>query len=282
MVVLAQRSGLAGSCLVAILAACNSITGSDRFATDGDDITLPSRETGGTSGSIQTPIDGEASHGRGTSRGGDASTGDPDAAATVDASTGVPDFIDVFDRADGPSLGNGWLEKQDRFSLAGGAVVQGGKGSYIDFFVRRPVSEAALDVELSVDFVYGQNIEVDPSLYARVQPSSDQTGVLQGYVFYAFRDGAGIDREDGRDFAELVGGAIQPNLVPGQTYHYVFRVRGTDPVMLEAAITKDGAVVKSFSTTDGDARRVSSAGQIGFGAGYSDGGRWDNFRLSRL
>src|SRR6185436_6747890 len=81
----------------------------------------------------------------------------------------VPAFFDDFSRADGPDIGNGWSEKADKFALSGGGVVQSAIGDYGNVLLRRPASEAALNVEVSVDFTFGAHQDSDPALYARIQ-----------------------------------------------------------------------------------------------------------------
>ncbi len=265
------------------LIACSEITGaSDLNGGPTEDIPLRERrpldDEAGVDTTTRSPTD--PPHDRGVSS--DSGTTSTSDAAFDSATAAPPSFIDTFARADGPAIGNAWTEKQDRFALAGGAVVQSGTGTYIDWFVSRPAAEVSRDVQLSVDFTYGSNPDSDPTLYARVQPSSSAAGVLSGYTFYAYTDWAGIDREDGKMTTDLAGAAIAPALVVGKTYHYVFRVTGTDPVRLEATITDGSNTVATLSASDGDAKRVVNAGTVAFGSGKADRGRWDDFERTDL
>lgn len=281
--------------------ACTALSGADGLGQPNDDIPLRERryaDGDGGAGSSGTSSSGASRRDpsgepRGGGGGPSSSSGDSgtssippsESDAGFDANTTAPaGFIDNFGRADSPTIGNGWSEKQDHFSLLGGTVLQTGFGSYVDWIVRRPTSENGLDVQLSVDFTVASDPDCDPTLYARMQPNSDELRVLTGYTFYAFTDFAGIDREDGETTKDLAGTQIAPPLAVGQTYRYVFRVTGTNPVRLEAMITTlDGkTTLATVTTNDGDPRRIITAGQVGFGSGYAAGGRWDNFRRTDL
>jgi len=271
--------------------ACTALSGADGLGSPTDDIPLRERRYNDGSASSEDDAGGPARSENG--RGRDPSAESPgsdsggvpasESDAGFDANTTTPaGFIDAFGRADSPVIGNGWTEKQDRFGLSAGTVTQTGTGSYIDWIVRRPTTENGLDVQLEVDFTYGTDPDCDPTLYARMQPNSDQLRTLSGYTFFAYPDFAGLDREDGSAAKDLAGTQISPPLQPGQTYHYVFRVTGTNPVKIEAMITSGTTTIATLSTTDGDPKRVSAAGQIGFGSGFANGGRWDNFKRTDL
>jgi hypothetical protein len=262
---------------VVVLAACNALTGADALSSanaDSDVISeggrpTPSSDAGG--GSLDPPPGG--------SRGTDGAVG-----GTTDggfeASAQVPDFADSFDRADGTTIGNGWIEKSDSFSLVGGAVVQGAVGDFTNFLLWRPISEPATNVEISVDVTYGDTAEPDPSLFARIQPSSEAENEIDAYTFYTWENRtAVIDRLDpNTGFATLASGDLSPQPAKGQTFRLFFRVTGDNPVRLEGSVLKpDGTVVASLSAADGTSMRITAPGRIGFGSGRAQGTRWDNF-----
>jgi hypothetical protein len=209
---------------------------------------------------------------------------------------GTPDFVDAFDRADAPAVGNAWLEKTPNiFGIQGGAVMQRASAQpYWNTFVARPAGEAVLDLELSADITYpgsfastgqtGQEDDLpDPALYARIQPDSAQVDSFTCYAFYASPDLAGITREVQRDSEFLSTGPISPPLQPGQKVHFVFRVTGTNPVALEGVLTTpDGTVLKTISTTDTGASRIAQGGSFGFGSDVGPGLVFDAIRRVQL
>lgn len=265
------------------LGACNAITGVDGLAADpgsSEADVAPSRshrEQGSSSGD---PASGSSSSSSSSSSGG--TTISPDGGDVADAGSDAPSvettFFDAFERPDGPTIGNGWTEKTDRFAIAGGAVRQSGLGSYRDLIVRRPPSEDALDVELSIAVVHDQK-DGDPGLYARIQPGSDAPNQLIGYTMYTYTDYAYIDRDDGTTGTELASAPITPALPLGTKYSFSFRVTGTNPVKLEGVVRDAaGNVVAAFGAQDGSAKRITTPGGVGFGSGDADGARFDDFR----
>lgn len=272
-----------------ILVGCNLISGAESFSVGGDDDDIPLRERrpankepsdagGGSRSSNEqggsTPSENE--RGSNKEENTPPPTERPD--ASFDATTTVPPgFSDAFDRPDGPSLGNGWFEKENAFRLLGGAVLQEGLGDYYNRFVRRPYDEAVRDVQIELDFTFGNHARTDPTLFARIQPGSDDHDWLSCYTFYAYPDFVGIDREDGYDRTGLADSDLTQQLVPGETYHLVFRVRGVDPVELDGAVrTTSGKVLGTVSAVDGSSKRITAPGPIGFGSGKGDKSRWDN------
>lgn len=287
--VIARRQVIGASAL--ILVGCNMISGAEKLtvATDDDEIAprerRPASQTLDAGGSSPSSGDAGSRHSeeRGTDTGEEEEeeneplpTEKPD--ASFDAATTVPPgFMDDFERPDGPTIGNGWFEKEDAFRLSGGKVVQDGNGDYWNRFVRRPWSEAVRDVQIELDFTFGRDERTDPTIYARLQPESDEWDVLRCYAFYATTDYVAIDREEGTRWRELAGSKLTQRLAAGQTYHFVFRVRGTDPVELDGAITTmDGRTVATVSAVDSGSKRITAAGPIGFGSGDGSGSRWDN------
>ncbi len=272
-----------GILVACAVCACNAITGADGLSTDpaGSESDLaPSRTHRDPGSSSGDPGTGGSTSSSSSSSGG---TGlDPDGGLPADGGSDAPSgdvaFFDPFGRPDSPSIGNGWLEKTDRFDIAGGTVRQSGVGSYRDLIVRRPAAEDVLDVELSVDVVNDKK-DGDPGLYARMQPGSDTPNQLTSYTMYVYTDYAYIDRDDGTGGTELASAAIAPALPLGAKYSLTFRVTGTNPVKLEGTVRDAaGNVVASFGAQDGSAKRIATPGGVGFGSGDADGARFDDFR----
>jgi hypothetical protein len=265
-----------GCVLLVVLAACNALTGvgslgvtnKDGGAFDGDD--------GGRGRPDPDPTDPDSPP---SGRGSDAAPGGSTDAG-FEASAEPPDFEDSFTRADGTLIGNGWVEKNDFFSLVNGGVVQNDTGDFTNFLVWRPASEPALNVEVSVDVTYGGTVDPDPSLFVRLQPSSEAQNEIDAYTFYTWENKtAVIDRLDpNTGYQTLASGNLSPPPSAGQTYRLFFRVIGDNPVNLEGSVLKpDGTVVASFQTSDASPKRIASPGRIGFGSGKARGTRWDNF-----
>jgi len=60
-------------------------------------------------------------------------------------------FFDDFNRPDNPNLGNGWVQKNAAFSLAGNAVIKAATSTgFADNLVYRPAGENMQDGEASV------------------------------------------------------------------------------------------------------------------------------------
>lgn len=206
----------------------------------------------------------------------DAASG-ADAAVVVDAAPAPTSFLDAFERADSPNIGNDWTEKTDRFALTGGAVVQTGTGDYRDNIVLRPSSEDALDVELSMDVVHSAP-NGDPCLFARIQPGTNGSGKVTSYTFYYYADAVFIDRDEGTVANSLAKVVISPKLALGTAVHMWFRVTGTSPVVLEGTLTTpEGASIAVISTQDSSSQAIDTAGGVGFGSGDAIGARYDNF-----
>lgn len=271
--------------VLGVACACNAITGADGLSADpGNDESsvVPSRnrhDTGSSSGGGSSsssssggtvdPDGGQPLDGGGTTDGG--SDGAP-------IGGGTTPFFDAFERPDSPAPGNGWTEKVDKFALAAGAVHQNALGSYRNLLVRRPSSEDALDVEISVDVTHDK-VDGDPCLYARMQPASNTAGQLVSYTFYSYFDYAYLDRDDGDTGAELASQAISPPLPTGSKYSLTLRAVGTNPVMLTATVKNAaGNVVATLTTQDGSAKRITTAGGVAFGSGDAEGALFDNFR----
>lgn len=265
--------------------ACNAISGADGLATDpaGDESSVvPSRNRHDPGSSSGDTSSSSSSSGAPTTApdGGTTDSGGIGIAPSPDAPPigGGTAFFDPFERPDGPAIGNGWTEKVDEFSLLGGAVRQTGIGSYRNQLVRRPAVEDALDVAISVHVTHDK-VDGDPCLYARMQPASDTAGQLVSYTFYAYFDIAYLDRDDGSTGTELASKAISPPLPSGVKYSLSLKVTGTNPVVLVATVKNAaGTVVATLDAQDASAKRIATAGGVGFGSGDADGALFDDFR----
>lgn len=191
----------------------------------------------------------------------------------------APSFVDDFERADGP-IGNGWaLKTPAAFSIASGGVREDLEGVGWNLLVQRPTAENALDVEVSASFTFASGLD-DPSLYARLQPESDQP---DRFVGYRLRIGATL--------IELTlgySGGVQPlakeNLLPslvvGRSYRLYLRTSGTDPVVVQAAVgLSDGTIFRSVLAESASANRIVIPGRTAFSSSSKSGCRWDDFRM---
>lgn len=280
----ARSNRLATPLALLLLVACNAMTGADALGIGAE--RDESDVIGGSSGTTD-PASSDAgadaepnptAHRPASKKDGSAPPSQNDAG--FDAATGAPPgFSDAFDRPNAGTIGNGWVAKTGGFfSLESGAVLQTGTGRYENLILSRP--DIVLDVQASLDVVYGQHPDSDPTIHLRMLPASDKPGELVSYTFYAFRDYAGLDREDPGDVGvELAGVAISPELAIGKAYRMIFRVTGTNPVKLEATIVdvQTGAPAATLTTTDGSDKRITTGGKVGFGSGRADAMRFDNF-----
>lgn len=269
---LSSRAG-AGLAAVIVLGACNALTGASELRLDNRT-------------KAPAPEEPEEEDPPPRNRGRD-DAGSSDLDGGFEASTDPATFADSFDRADSTDVGNGWSEKTDLWSLVNNGVQQVALGDFSNAVNRRPATESALDVELAVDFTYAADPEVlaDPTLYARIQPQSDQMDQLHCYSGWLYRDRIGIDRESGPSSSAITisSSAINPPLTVGETFRIVFRVTGTNPVQLAASVTRlDGTLLGTVGSSDVDPARIEAAGQVGFGSVDANGGRWDNFKMTNL
>src|SRR5690606_17165685 len=140
-----------GIAIIGAACACNALTGADALDVDpSDEASLPTRRHETSSAPVGEPSPSSSSGG-----GSSGTTSDPDpedGGAPIDAGpdgSNAPNpslFFDDFQRPESATVGNGWIEKVDKFAIVGGAVRQAGIGSYRDMIVRRPASEDLLDV----------------------------------------------------------------------------------------------------------------------------------------
>jgi hypothetical protein len=285
--------GVATALACAALAiACNMINGSEDLAIDdgeSEQSITPGSSGGGTSGGASSGSSGASSSGASSSGHGggpplDAGEAGPADAAALDS--GLPPastFFDDFARPDG-AIGNGWLPKVGKFSLSSGAVKAADSSlSYKDLLVRRPASEAALDVEIAVDATLPPD-GGDVGLYARIQPASDQSDVLVAYTFYPGSENAAyVDHDIGKDDSlPITSFALNPPIAGGQTIHMKLRVTGTSPVHIVASISDAGGkLLGSASVDDNTPNPIVTAGQVGFGSG-GGGSRFDDFAATKF
>lgn len=240
---------------------------------------------------------------------GDARVGDGglEAAPTDAAAESGPDadagdagpsflFFDDFNRADGPSIGNGWIAKRPAtFELKGGMVRWLGNDpdSYRDHAVWRPAQEDILDVKAQMTVVWGVGFPTPayPQIYVRIQGNTASlTDTLDGYLLYVDDDPktAHVARQRGTVFVEFLATmTIAPALEPGKPYRFSLSAVGTNPVMLTAAIEgkdSNGQWSALFKQTvpDADAKRIQTAGAVGFSAGDGNAGvhLYDDFSAS--
>jgi hypothetical protein len=267
--------------LAAACSACSVISADDFSGAQDDPQAPPPRQT--TDGFGDAGDDGGSGHGGRTPTapppppldGGDDGGG-ADAGITPKTT-----FTDDFGRADGSTIGNGWIPKNaGKWSLSGGSVLEANSTlTYKDLLVQRPSSEAALDVELSVDATLPGS-GGDVGLYARVQSASSAQGSLVSYTFYPGDFGvAYVDHDIGTGNSLAVSSmGLNPPLVGGQTIHMVLRVTGTSPVHIYASISDtSGKLLGSLSVDDNTASPIVTAGSHGFGSG-GGGSRFDNYQ----
>ncbi|MDB4937186.1 MAG: hypothetical protein JWP87_4158 [Labilithrix sp.] len=276
----------AAAASVALLVACNALSGADALSTDpssGDtEITPPETTAAGASSGGTTTTEPPARLGHEPPPATDDAAPPPpvdggfDAAS--EAATTLPTFLEDFARADGP-LGNAWIEKTaGKFAVKTGAAQQSATGLYRNLFASRPASENALDVFVQATITFPVD-KADPCIFARIQPGSEVLDRF--YAYSAYPDGAGnfyVSRDDGTQFVDMGSAIIAPPLVVGESYRISLQVTGTSPVSLQGALTKlDGTVVAAISASDGSAKRIVTTGSVGFGSSGALNGRWDDF-----
>jgi len=217
--------------------------------------------------------------------------GDAPSDAPRDASGDAPggDFVDLFSRADGPSIGNGWIEKNaPTYSLAGGEVVRIETAeSYRDNMVYRPASEDVRDVEISLRVRF----TAIPPGYAQIfvrgaAATIAATDAYDGYLLYVVgsrADQAVLGRQRGSVFvATLSSFPLSPPLDASSTYRMTLRASGAQPVALQAKIERreNGAwaTIGETAVEDGDATRLEAAGTVGFAGNEAATYVYDEFR----
>ena len=197
------------------------------------------------------------------------------------------DFFDDFERPDGASLGNGWIEKvEPAFSLLNGEVVKAVvTTSYRDNMVYRPASEDVLDIETSVELTLSALPDGNPQLFARVQAATiAMPNEYDGYLLWIddLVDTAHLSRQRGTVFVTtLVSFALAPPLDFTHRYRMRMRVVGTDPVILAASVELLDAgrwtVIGETTALDSHADRIVTPGAPGFSGAEEAGFTYDNF-----
>jgi hypothetical protein len=232
--------------------------------------------------------------------GSDASADDASDAgndAKTDAATDAGPsvfFTDDFNRADGPSIGNGWLTKDPSgYALKSGMVRWlGDAQSYRDHLVRRPPTEDRLDVKAQMTVVFGVGFPgpAYPQIDVRVQSATAANpDAFDGYIFYVEDDPtvAQIARQRGTSAeTKLSAVAISPALQEGKSYRLALSAVGTNPVILTASIEQNvnnqWTFVVKQSVSDFDPQRIDTAGAVGFSGGNGSAGvyNYDDFSTS--
>lgn len=200
-------------------------------------------------------------------------------------------FEDLFDRPDGPEVGNGWVEKNAAaFGLVGGrAVKRLTTLSYRDNLVYRPLSEAVRDVAVSVEFDIRGEVRF-PQIFARVQGDTiDDVGAYDGYLLYVAGDAnsAVLGRQRGTPFVvALETLALAASLTTGEGYRLRLSATGTAPVQLHAAV--DQRVGRAWTTLatvnheDGSDARIATPGTVGFSGDEPATYSYERFRYEAL
>ncbi len=218
--------------------------------------------------------------------------GGESADTTFTISTPTAEFLDDFNRPDGPNLGNGWIEKTPAaVDLVGGVAAKQTVGTgYRDNLVYRPASENVLNVEASVDLRIRNTAIGYPQVLVRVQSSTAGFAEwLDGYILYVDNNAtqAVLGRNRNGDFVEALSiiGFTTPLNTTDQ-FRMRLRATGTNPVMLEAYVERNGAngweIIGSGVASDSSANRFDTAGSVGFGGYVENSYEYDNFRRTEL
>jgi hypothetical protein len=202
---------------------------------------------------------------------------------------GTQTLFDQFTRADGATIGNGWIEKNAAaFSInAGRALKLSTPGtSYLDNIVYRPSNEDTLNVEASAEFrLLGTPVGY-PELIVRLQAATAATpGAYDGYLLY-FADStsqAMLSRQNGSSWdTALATVNLSTPLNTTDTYRMRLSAVGSSPVVLQAFIERlNGAtwqVIGSANVNDNAADRIQGPGSVGFGGYTENTYAFDNFR----
>jgi hypothetical protein len=215
---------------------------------------------------------------------------EPDPAATDGApadTSAPPSFIDTFDRADGQAIGNGWTEETPSvFELAGGTVSRGMSATgYDQNLVYRPTTEGVPDVEISIEFTFGDLTGGPdwPQVFVR-----GSTSPFQGYFAWVTdTNSITLARQVPATWDHLADLAL-PAFTMTDRYRIRLAARGTNPVSLdlwfEVAAGPGWTVVNEAHPTDATAMQLQG-GLIGFGGhtGTTSGPyRYDNFTATDL
>lgn len=205
----------------------------------------------------------------------------------------VPDLVDPFSRPDGPSLGNGWIEKlPSTYALAGGEVVRvDTPESYRDNMVYRPASEDVRDVEVSIRVRF----TAIPPGFAQVFVRADSATIAapdsyDGYLLYIEGDVTGeavLGRQRGSVFVTTLSKfSLSPPLDAGSTFRLTLRATGAQPVALRARVERleRGAwtAIGETAIEDFDASQITAAGTVGFSGHELATYAYDDFQRTPL
>ena len=202
-----------------------------------------------------------------------------------DAGVG-PTFFDDFSRPDGP-VGNGWIAKTtDVFTLAGGRLIVK-DCDYRDSILHRPASEAARDVDSSVEFIYRTTPTDDPALLLRIQAATLATPrVFNAYgIFVDDGQSLVVARQDGDSYVTLATQSFAQRLVRNTTYRLKASIRGAPPQLTGVVERLDGATWSEIARAqlgDTSNRRIDEAGLIGLEGDDTVSFDFDNFEYTRL
>ena len=209
---------------------------------------------------------------------------------TVQSASGG--FFDAFARADGASIGNGWIEKNPAaFQLQGGAAVKQATGlGYRDNLVYRPSGEDLLDVEASIEFSVSQSSPGYPQLFTRIQSASAATpNTIDGYILFVNNaaNQAILGRQEGASFVSTLAALnFAPGLNTTDTFRMRLRALGTSPVQLTAFMERwDGSaweVLGQVFVNDASGARISTPGSVGFSGYIESLYSYDNFTATNL
>jgi hypothetical protein len=247
-----------------------------------------SSAAGGQAGSTSSSM---TAAGGTTGQGAAAGSGGSGTGGMASGGMGPLSFLDDFDRADDPGIGNGWIEKTaGAFGLTGDVVVPGSADAgYRNNLVYRPSGEALLDVEASVEFDLTAAAGA-PQMFVRVQYATIATSdVYDGYNIWLSNSptGATLGRQVGSaSSVSLQGITISPALTVGPRYRLRMSAQGTNPVMVSAYVEQQAGqswnVIGSASYQDASAQRIDTAGAVGFARNANSGFVYDNFRYTAL
>jgi len=201
-------------------------------------------------------------------------------------------FSDDFARANSPTIGNGWNEKEPgAFSIENGQARK--LASYYDYrdnVVYRPASEALLDTEVSSEFRITNLAVGYPQLFARLQSSTVGIyGRLDGYVVYfnSSTSQAILGRQVGTSFVTTLATLnLTTPLNTADTFRMRLRVTGTTTVQLQAYVERltGGAwvIVGQATASDSSSQRIAGAGVAGFSGYIENYYAFDNFSVFNL
>ena len=198
-------------------------------------------------------------------------------------------FEDSFSRAEGPSIGNGWIEKNGgTYSLAGGEVVRiETSESYRDNMVYRPASEDVRDVEISIRFRFTATPPEHAQIFVRGAASTiADPDSYDGYLLYIVggqADRAVLGRQRGSVFVTTLSSIpLSPPLDAVSAFRMTLSATGGRPVALRAKIEREGGgswtQIGEAIVNDDAAEQIRSGGTVGFAGNETATYVYDDFR----